>query len=405
MVSAETRPSRTPWFAVLAALALVLLLAALLLRKAGADGDPGAEPRGSRLAAENPHGSRGEPGILSPMPSSKSAPSQNPEVPPKEELKTLLRWCGEAFRLGRLLDGPQFQRLLALLNEQGREALLDLVEREKDPDLRWAALSAVCSMLSLDGKPLRSMGSYGWVETADSRFADIVKSLALDASLSLPLRTLAVQAIHSLPVDRAEPLLDALLRQAELSEALRVTASYTRPLPESLRNLALQRAVEVLADPGTENRARGAAVEMFRNDPAMILLLLERFPQEPSTLARRLIALESARFLAEEPALPSAPELAGRLFELALSSDDPGVQQNIVQQLGRTAIRDRFGDAALKTILALTEKGEEELRVASIRALADGRYGASTDKLRALSADPSPRIAQEAQAALRRLSP
>lgn len=388
---------------------LILLLLVVLVRRdrpgggtaggprgTGSDSSPridGASGTGSSSVKEPEHG--------------ETTPHRNGGGPlsPREELLSLLRWCGEKVYTSTLVAGPELDRLLALINSQGRESLLEIAAGEKDPHIRWTALSALCSLLSLDGKPLTSIGSYLWVETKDEAFITLLSQIVLDASLDAKLRGLAVDAVLALPPERAESILSILLKQpAREVDVLRVAEFYTRPLSPDFWKLALQRAIEAVGNPGSDERARGSAVAILRKYPESIVQLVGSYAPEQPLLMRRSIAAEGARLLGGKAELAQAGPLCEKLIDIALTTEDFGVQLNIIPSLGTPTIRERFGTSTLKALITLAEReGEEQVRIAAIRALTQGGYAGATQNLKSLANSPMQSIAREAIAALQKL--
>jgi len=69
-------------------------------------------------------------------------------------------------------------------------------------------------------------------------------------------------------------------------------------------------------------------------------------------------------------------------------------------------IRERFGASTLKALVTLAEKeGEEQVRIAAIRAFAQGGYVGATQNLKTLANSPTQSIAREALAALQKIGP
>jgi hypothetical protein len=135
---------------------------------------------------------------------------------------------------------------------------------------------------------------------------------------------------------------------------------YTRPLPESVRSQAVRRATEVLGNSSSDDKARGWAVGLLRNNTEAILALFAAIKQESSVMVRRGVVSEAARLLTEKPDLPDAGTFAERVFDLALTSDDVGVQINIISSLDAEKARDRYGAAALKVLTTLANRDENE---------------------------------------------
>lgn len=390
---------------------LLLLLLVVLVRRDRPDGGTAGGPRGT--------GSTSSPRIdqASGTGSSSVKEPQHGETPShgngggrlsaREELLSLLKWCGEKVYGNTLAAGPELDRLLALINSQGRESLLEIAAREKDPHIRWTALSALCSLLSLEGKPLTSIGSYLWVETKDEAFITLVTQIVLDASLDAKLRGLAVDAVLAMPSDRAESILSMLLKQpAREADALRVAELYTRPLSPDFQKLVLQHAVEAIGNPGSDEHARGSAVAILRKYPESIAQLVGSYSPDQPLLMRRSIAREGARLLEGKADSAVAGPLCENLTRIALTTEDFGVQLNIIPSLGNPKIRERFGASTLKALTTLAEReGDEQVRIAAIRALARGGYTGAAESLKTLAASPKTTIAQEAVAALRKISP
>jgi HEAT repeat protein len=110
--------------------------------------------------------------------------------------------------------------------------------------------------------------------------------------------------------------------------------------------------------------------------------------------------------LTEKHDVPDAATFAERVFGLALTSDDAGVQINIISSLDAAKVRDRYGAAALKVLTTLANRdGNEDVRIAAIRILGQGGYSGAIESLRELAKSPSPAIAREAQSAIKKIGP
>jgi hypothetical protein len=325
----------------------------------------------------------------------------------RRELSGLLNWWKAAAFSEIRTDEEHLRRLVQLINAVGKDALYEAVRRGADPGERWAAFSALCTWMSAPDQPLRTLGTYAWSELHDVRFMNTVEEFALDSSYEPRLKSLAIQAVWAFPPDRAARILSALLAQSGLeADVLTVAHDYPKPLPDAVRTQIYRRAAEIIGNPASDERMRGAAVTFFRDDPQVVVQLVSSYDREQSVFVKRAIASEATRLLGERSDLPAADSVAERLFGLALASDDAGVQINIVSRLGAERVRDKFGVGALKVLTTLAERdGSEEVRISAIKILGQGGYSAALDKLRELAKSSSPAIAQEAQSAIKKLGP
>lgn len=325
----------------------------------------------------------------------------------RRELSDLLRSLGAAVFNDTRADEGRLRRLVELINALGKDALYDVLKQSNEPQERWAALSALCSWISVGDRPLQSLGSYVWIETHDERFMRTVEEFALSSASEPRLRSLAIQAVTTFPSERAAPVIVALLGQSGAeADVFLMLDYYTRPLPESVRSQAVRRATEVLGNSSSDDKARGWAVGLLRNNPEAILALFAAIPQESSVMVRRGVASEAARLLTEKHDVPDAATFAERVFGLALTSDDAGVQINIISSLDAAKVRDRYGAAALKVLTTLANRdGNEDVRIAAIRILGQGGYSGAIESLRELAKSPSPAIAREAQSAIKKIGP
>jgi hypothetical protein len=364
-------------------------------RQSHADGPPAPAPGGPSDSGAVP------------TPSQAPPPAPPPGAGSRQELSELLRFWGAAVFEETRADEGRVRRLVELLNTLGKDALYESLQRSAEPRERWAAFSALCSWMSVGDRPLQSLGSYAWIETRDERFTRTAEELALGSASEPRLRRLAIQALGALPSERAAAAIAALLAQSGAeADVFDLVDSYTRSLPEGVRSQAVRRAAEVLGNPSSDEGARAGAIRLLRNRPDAIVALVDALPAMASVPVRRVVAAEAARLMAENSDLPAAASVAERLFALALTSDDPGVQINIVSFLGDGKVRDRYGAAALRVLVTLAERDANEgARIASIRMLGQGGYTGARETLNALAKSPSEAIAGEAQSALRKLGP
>lgn len=390
---------------------IVLVIAALLIREHNASQPDSRNDSQMKNGAEHPARqitlSSSSKGSSTGFEDNDSTRGENEGRDSYQELVGLLHWCGESVYNESLKAGPQLNRLLQLINAQGRDALLKAVVNEKDPKAKWAALSALCSMLSLDNRPLTSIGSYLWSETKDDRFIEVVQGLALDPALDARLRTLAIQAVGSFPTERAAPVLLALLGQHDHeADVFTLIEYFSRPLPEDVRSQSVRRAVEVLANPIADEYARGEAVSLLRNFPETIAALVNSFSDETSVVVRRGIALEGTRLVAEKPDNSKAGPIINSLLQIASNDADTATRCNILFSIGTEGVRKQYGDVVENSLLAIvTGSNPDPVRIAAVRALGSGGYTRAVEKIQALTTDPSPEVAKAAAEVLHKLKP
>jgi hypothetical protein len=317
-----------------------------------------------------------------------------------------LRWWGSSASGDVPADEDRQHRLVELINQVGKGALYDIIDRAGDPKERWAAFSALCSLQSSGESKLRSLGSYGFSETHDERFIKVVQELALSSGFEPKMRRLAIQAIWSLPPEQAAPTYAALLAQAGVeADVFMALDSYNKPLPESLKAQAVRRALDVLSNPAVDENARGWSVGLLRSFPETIVNLVQSLSSESSVMVRRGVADEAARLVAEKPGDPKADAMIGPLLDIARNDGDLGTRKNILSKIDTKDIRNRYGDRVQQALLSIaTGSDPVELRLTAVRGLAKGGYTGSIDRLKELSADPSPEVAQEAVTALKQLT-
>jgi HEAT repeat protein len=323
----------------------------------------------------------------------------------RKEFATLLGWWGTAAFGSERADERRMERLVRLVNTLGKNALYEIVDRATDPNERWAAFSVLCSMLSTGDGPLKTLGTYGFVESQDERFLRVAQDFALNSKFGPDQRRLAIQSIWAFPPDRAAATFLALLGQSGCEgDLFTVISSYAKPLPDSVRVSAVQRAAEVLGNPTASDEARGAAVGMLKGFPDTIVSLVLSVAQESSVNVRRGIAAEGARLVADNPGNAKADSIMGRLLEIARSDADSVTRCNILFTLDTEGVRRQYRDQLENCLLSIaTDSNPDEVRVAAVRALGNGGYSRAIERLQSLTTDPSLEVAKAAQAAIAKL--
>ena len=303
-------------------------------------------------------------------------------------------------------------RISALIRLYGTDPLIQMIVESRDMQVRrWGLWFLYCvetgSLKKSD--QLRTYHNDGSVVISDPRFIKVMESLVLDSRVHSHLRAMAISGIVLLPQNDMERMFRVLLSQPGAAPGAAFGAltnvQETETFPSDLINLAEQRALEVYGDLASGEGNRRSAFKFLERYPEHIVGFMQNIDDEPSNIIRLSVLVACSEIVTKDPLHEAAPLVIPKLIAQIKQHEGSWASFSIIWDLGNPTLKDKYGteiENALSDIAVGSSK--QELRVQAMWAIERAKYTGATDVLRSLADDPSEKIREAAESAIRILS-